>query len=259
MNFLFRLRILAMTLAVMLSQHSFFAQGYKPKNAELVELNSIRSSGWHFAPGLTYMIPFKPKGEDAPVVKPGGRLAIYAEVGRYRIFSGGGNVFNYMDYSIGYKRLSGKEEFEAEKSVFKQNFLVGNFNINNIIQLSSFTFIQNSLGVNGDFKFSQKMQPSSSPIADNTQRFLFSLHYKLGFGYKATKNLFVIPTLETPILNLTEWERGRSDYGIYSSRYRPLIFTVRFAWTTKPSKGSCPPVPGGKGDKKNYDDMLKME
>jgi hypothetical protein len=252
-------RIILFLVVSMLFQPILFGQGYKPKNGELVELNSIRPSGWHFSPGLTYMIPFAPKGEDAPEVNPRGRLAIYAEVGRYHIFPGGGNIFNYMDYSLGFKRLSGSELFEEEKSIFKQNYLVGNFNINNIIQLSNFLFIQNSLGVNGDFKISQNMESSSSPIADNTQRFIFSLHYKFGIGYKATKNLFIIPTLETPILNLTEWERGRSDYGIYSSRYRPLIFSVRFAWTTKPSKGACPPVPGGKGEKKNFDDMLKME
>jgi len=237
-----------------------FGSIWAQRKADLVDIRNIRASGWHFAPGLTYMMGFKPKGDDAPVVNPGGRLAIYAEIGRYRIFPNGGNVFNYMDYSLAYKRLSGKEEFLGEKSIFKQNHLLGNFNINNMIQLTDYTFIQNSLGINGDFKFAERVAPSASPYQDNTGRFLISLHYKLGFGYKATKNLFIIPTLETPILNGIEWEKGRSDYGIYSSRYRPIIFTVRFAWTQKPSKNACPPIPGAKDkDKKNYDDMLKME
>lgn len=230
------------------------------RKTELLDFRNIRASGWHFAPGLTYMAGFKPKGDDAPDVNPGGRLAIYAEVGRYRIFPNGGNVFNYMDYSLAYKRLSGKEEFADVKSIFKQNHLLGNFNINNIIQLTNYAFIQNSLGANLDFKFLENVQSSASPYQDNTGRLLLSLHYRLGFGYKATKNLFIIPTLETPILNGIEWERGRSDYGIYSSRYRPIIFSVRFAWTQKPSKNACPPIPGAKDkSKKNYDDMLQME
>ncbi len=234
--------------------------GYNRKKRDLIEMHYWKPAGWHFAPGLTYMAPFKPKGENAPDVDPNGRLALYLEVGRWKLFPGGGNVFNYFDYSLAYKRLSGSEKFLDNKSIFKQNFLLGNFNINNVIQLSDYTFIQNSLGVNLDFKFSERMDAHALPEIQNTQRLLFSLHYKFGFGYKATQRLFIIPTLETPILNVKQWERARSDYGIYSSRYRPVIFTVRFAWLLKPAKGDCPPDPRGKNkDGKNFDEMLKME
>lgn len=229
----------------------------KRQNKDLIEMSRWRNSGWHFAPGLTYMVPFKPKADDAPDVDPNGRLAVYLEVGRWRLFPGGGNVFNYFDYSLAYKRLSGSEEFAGTKGIFKQNFLLGNFNINNIIQISDYTFIQNSLGVNLDWKFSEKYESSFSSYERNTQSLLFSLHYKLGFGIKATERLFIIPTLETPILNAKQWENARSDYGIFSSRYRPTIFTVRFAWLIKPNKNACPPVPGGDG--KDYDKMMQME
>ena len=30
-------------------------------------------------------------------------------IGEYYIFPGGGNIFNYMDYSLSYKKLSGVE------------------------------------------------------------------------------------------------------------------------------------------------------
>ena len=194
--------------------------GYNRKKRDLIEMHYWKPAGWHFAPGLTYMAPFKPKGENAPDVDPNGRLALYLEVGRWRLFPGGGNIFNYFDYSLAYKRLSGSEKFLDEKILFKQNYLLGNFNINNVIQLSDYTFIQNSLGVNLDFKFNERMDNYSIQTSQivatqtNTQRLLFSLHYKLGFGYKATQRLFIIPTLETPILNVKQWERARSDYGI---------------------------------------------
>lgn len=239
---------------------SFSSQVYsqtKRKNKDLIEMSRWKNSGWHLAPGLTYMVPFKPKEDDAPDVDPNGRLSLYLEVGRWRLFPGGGNIFNYFDYSLAYKRLSGAEEFADNKGVFKQNFLLGNFNINNIIQISDYTFIQNSLGANLDWKFSEKYESSLSNYDKNTQSLLFSLHYKLGFGIKATEKLFIIPTLETPILNVKQWEKARSDYGIFSSRYRPTIFTVRFAWLIKPSKNACPPVPGGDG--KDYDKMMQME
>ncbi|MFT7155671.1 MAG: hypothetical protein ACI8Q1_000673 [Parvicella sp.] len=230
---------------------------HKKQNRDLINLNMWKPAGWHFAPGLTYTMPFKPKGDDAPDVNPNGRVALYAEVGRWRMFPGGGNLFNYFDYSLAYKRLSGAEKFEGNKGIFKQNFLLANFNINNMIQLSDYTFIQNSLGANLDFKFLERYDNSGSPIGDNTDRLLFSLHYKFGFGIKVSEKLFIIPSIETPILNIKEFERGRSDYGVFSSRYRPIIFSVRFAFLSKPDRGACPPKPGGDG--KNYDEMLKMQ
>ena len=241
---------------------SSYAQHTNRQNRDLLDLKSIKHSGWMFAPGLTYMMPFKPKGEEAPDVNPGGKLAVYLELGRWHLFPGGGNVFNYYDYSIAYKRLSGKEEIGDLKGQFKQNYVLGNFNINNIIQLTDYTFIQNSLGVNLDYKFSEKYEPAAETYTiDNTKNLLFSLHYKIGYGIKVTKKLFVIPTLETPILNGREWEKGRSDYGILSSRYRPIIFSVRLAWTRKPGRGDCPPVydPANGKNGQNLDDMMKMD
>jgi len=229
----------------------------KRKNQDLVEFSRWKNSGWHFAPGLTYMVPFKPKADDAPEVNPNGRLSLYAEVGRWRFFPGGGNVFNYFDYSLAYKRLSGSEKYQGNKGVFKKNYLVGTFNINNIIQLSDYTFIQNSLGANLDWNFMQKYENSGSTYNLDNQKLLFSLHYKIGFGIKVSKKLFIIPSIETPILNIKQFEKGRSDYGIFSSRYRPIIFSVRFAFLSKPSKNACPPVPGGDG--KDYDKMMQME
>lgn len=250
------------TILLCLGLLNTIAQHTNRQNRDLIDLRSVKHSGWMFAPGLTYMIPFKKKGDELPEVDPKGKLAVYLEVGRWHLFPGGGNVFNYYDYSLGYKRLSGREDFSDTKGVFKQNYVLGNFNINNIIQLTDYTFIQNSLGANLDFNFSEKYQPAiETPSIDRTKKLLFSLHYKFGFGIKVTKNLFIIPTLETPIINGREWEKGRSDYGIFHSRYRPLIFSVRFAWTRKPGKGDCPPVydPANGRNGQNLDDMLQME
>jgi len=246
---------ISLTILIVAVCHSFLAQ--KRHYRDLIDINRWKPSGWHFAPGLTYAMPFKPKGDTAPEVDPNGRLAIYAEVGRWRLFPGGGNVFNYFDYSLAYKRISGSEEFEGNKGIFKQNFLLGNFNINNIIQLSDFSFLQNSLGVNLDYKFLEKYENSGSPYGANTKRLLFSLHYKIGFGYLLLKNMFIIPSIETPILNVRQFESFRSDYGVFSSRYRPIIFSVRFAFLSKPGKGDCPPVPNRANG--NLDDQLRME
>lgn len=228
------------------------------KNRALVDFKQYKYGGWMISPGLTYMYPSRVKylndsTEKDDNVNPNGRIALYLEAGRYQIFYKGGRIINYMDYSLAYKKLSGTEKYNGTergtKGIFKQHFLLANFNVNNIIQLTDYTFIQNSIGVNFDWKFSEKFETNGSPYAvNNTGAFILSLHYKLGYGIKVTNQLFIIPTLETPILNGIKWENGRSTYGIFSSRYRPVIFSVRFAWLRIPSRRDCPPVYGPDGD-----------
>ena len=89
-----------------------------------MDLNGNYSmNGWLLSPGLTYMWPNKiswlggQKREDS-VAR--GRISLYLELGRYHIFPEGGAFFNYMDYSIAYKRLSGSEEISDLKSKFKK-------------------------------------------------------------------------------------------------------------------------------------------
>ena len=233
------------------------------KNRALVDFKQYKYGGWMISPGLTYMYPSRVKyladstedpikyGKD-PNVNPNGRIALYIEAGRYQIFYNGGRILNYMDYSLAYKRLSATEKYFDAKGVSKNNFLLANFNLNSLIQLSDHTFIQNSIGVNFDWKFLGRFNHSGSPLNEGNGfelgRFFLSLHYKFGYGIKVSDKLFIIPTLETPIINGLKWESGKSTYGIFSSRYRPIIFSVRFAWLRIPSRGDCPPVYGPDGD-----------
>lgn len=219
---------------ILLSQDIF---GRKKK--DLVEYRTCKMGGWMFAPGLTYSYTKVPK-DDNRDIKPRAILAVYAEIGRFQIFYEGGNIFNYFDYSLAYKRLSGLEKYNDLKSVFKQNFLLGNFNLNNIIQLGDYNFIQNSLGVNLDYKFSEKYENNNNSGDNNINKLVSSIHYKIGYGIKARKRLFIIPSIEIPILNILEWENGKSSYGIFSSRYKPIIFSVRFAFLRKRDKEACP-------------------
>ena len=217
------------------------------RKKDLVEFRVYRQGGWMFAPGITYTPGYVPKKDttvrnDRDEIKPKGRVAVYAEVGRFHIFYEGGNFFNYMDYSLAYKRLSGSETYYGNKAIFKQNFVVANVNLNNVWQRGDYTFIQNSIGLNLDYKFSEKYTSNGSDMGanNNTDKLLFSLHYKIGYGIKAKNNLFIIPAIEFPILNAKKWEDGRSTYGIFSSRYKPIIFSVRFAFLRKRGTMACP-------------------
>lgn len=251
--------ILLFTLAIV-SGVSFGQNLFGRKDRALIDFNGKwKMSGWHFAPGITHQLTRFSNKEEAIEVDddtrtitfdPAGKIGVYLEVGRYNIFYKGGNFFNYMDYSLAYKMLRGKEEYTGDlsgESKYSHNFLLGNFNINNVFQLSDYTFLQNSIGVNVDWRFSSREK--GSPLSDHRPSSITGqIHYKIGYGIKATKRLFIIPQLEVPILNVHNFEKFKSTWGVFNSRYRPLILSVRFAWLRPVGKGACPKVddPAGK-------------
>lgn len=233
-----------------------YSQFHKKKNRPLVELDgTYKMSHFYISPGLTFMFPNQMErlgGIKNDSINPNGRLAYLLEFGEYKIFNGGGNVFNYMDYGISYKRLSGSEIVKPteNKTLFKKSFLSLNYNLNNIFQINDTRFLQTSLGTNLDFMLFEE-QPDPTP--SNTERLLISFHLKLGYGMKFQNRLFIIPTLEIPILKLKQWEGGKSTYGILNSRYRPMLLKVRILWLKRPNKSDCPPVYLNSEDKARYD------
>ena len=226
---------------------------YQRKNIPLVDFNgTYQLQNFYLSPGLTYMLPYEIPNiltNSNSEINAKGRLAYIIEAGAYRIFEKGGNIFNYLDYGIGYKKLSGSEQINENKSIFKQRFLTGSFNLNNIWQLSDRKFIQTSIGSNMDFKLFEE----GSPSPNNTDKLTLAFHLKVGCGFKVKKTLFIIPTMESPFLTLKKWEQGKSTYGIFNSRYRPLIFKVRFIWLKKLGKGKCPEALTSPEDKARYE------
>ena len=226
---------------------------YQRKNIPLVDFNgTYQLQNFYLSPGLTYMMPYEIPNiisNSNSEVNAKARLAYIIEAGAYRIFKKGGNIFNYLDYGFSYKKLSGSETIDESKSIFKQRFLGGSFNLNNIWQISDKKFIQTSLGSNIDFKLFEE----GTPLPNNTDRLTIAFHLKVGYGFKVKKTLFVIPTMESPFLTLKKWEQGKSTYGIFNSRYRPLIFKVRFIWLKKLGKGKCPEALTSPEDKARYE------
>ena len=136
---------------------------YQRKNIPLVDFNgTYQLQNFYLSPGLTYMFPYEIPNiltNSNSEINAKGRLAYIIEAGAYQIFEKGGNIFNYLDYGIGYKKLSGSEQISENKSIFKQRFLTGSFNLNNIWQLSDRKFIQTTIGSNINFKLFEEGSP----------------------------------------------------------------------------------------------------
>lgn len=227
--------------------------------------DKFKPSGWMFGAGLTGTFGFEEKKEtvtlsdqvyDAtytPQIRPGFML----EVGRYTNFTKGrflkGNVVRFIDYSLAYKNLSSREEFEftnaagtfAEgNNASTQHYLSANFNINNIIDLPDYNFIQNAIGINADWRFNENRSedyPANIPTNNDPGSFVVQAHYKLGFGFKFDNDIMIIPSLEVPVFNITPTQDEFSRLDFFNSSFQAVILRVQvLLFKLGPTK--CPPV-----------------
>ena len=226
-------------------------------------------SGWHFAPGATYMFtPFIALNKSYDVgdsvafessVRGLGKPAFYAEIGRYRMLEHG-RLFKYFDYGISYKGLRGSEQSEGQlvrttddapmsgtssaEGSFGQHYAEAFFNLNNVWRISKYNLIQQSVGLNAGYAFLSNMSGATvgAEVPQNPGRFSAQLHYKLGFGIKMRGNWMIIPTLETPIFNFMPFEPPRSSYGFFATRYRPVILSIRVLLMRPANTMDCTPV-----------------
>lgn len=244
------------------------------QNTPLYNLNggNYLNKGWHLAPGITYLIPTPAKRSEFKTIENGadtlyqgdyhskGKIGLYLEIGKHKFLDR--RPLSYMDYGIGFKTFKGSESFNgfvsgnipfSYNAEFKNSFITGFFNLSNVLQLTDKTFIQNSFGLNADYRIINKT-PSIADYGSEISlpsAFLGQVHYKFGFGFKAGKNLYVVPTIETPILTIYQWNSGASTIKYFNTDYRPIIISLRFFWFKKRPVRDCVGAP----DKKTGDQL----
>lgn len=229
--------------------------------------NKFNNGGWHFAPGITYMYPAAHSRAEARLVpaepepetvfdgtfNAAGRLGFYLEVGKQYFFDEP-LFFHYIDFGLHYKHLSGSEAFTGQVRTdagmlgvensgrFSDGFIGAYFNANHIFQVSDHSFIQLGVGVNADYRLFERRQfeGESSPFGHEfADPFQGQLHAKIGFGFKPELGVLIIPSIETPILNVVPMYDGKSTLPYYSSRYRPIIVSVRVLLFGQNRAGDC--------------------
>jgi hypothetical protein len=238
-------------------------------------------SGWFLAPGMTRTFTMGQHQERIELddgsqldfeATPVGKYGVFFEVGRYRLLPDW-LYFEHWDYSLAFKQLKGRESLEgtftdasngtverAGVGIFDSYYVSANANLNHWSQVTDRGFIRASVGVNADYRvidntvFEGKQGPREPELPPE---FIGQFHFKLGYGWKVSQKWFVIPTLETPVLNVYPWEGTVSSIEAFSSRYQPVILSLRFLIRDKLPKDECPPVPGGTDSEMNKQKLEK--
>lgn len=228
-------------------------------------------SGWYVGPGISYMYPYLKETNEFTVadttytdmVKPKGKLGAYLEAGYFRYFRKRFLIFDYWDAGLSYKWLRsgeaseqtlkiGETETVLNQGSMKHSFhnLVANLNLSHRYDMKSGDFWINTFGLNFDYTLASSSKgdiyPGSIPQT-GTNPYYFQLHYKMGYGIEWNDRLWIIPSLETPLLNVLPFQSGKSTVDYFVTRGRPLLLSIRFMFISDRSAKKCPPVynPGG--------------
>jgi hypothetical protein len=223
----------------------------------------FRPFGFHFSPGLTYMAGYTNEDDEKSYdLKPAGTPGYYLEIGLEHVFKKRRKLFHYVDYSLGIKHFGGQEKLVLEDGTeTKSNFNFGaafaRLDIHNVWQLSKWNFIDQSIGLNADYTVYGGNENVYTTLGteDYQQKFLAQLHYSIGWGIKPRDGFFIVPTLQTPILTAWNWRDFKPSHRWFSSKYQPIIFSVKVAWLFV--KRDCPAVydENGKKSSESYQNM----
>lgn len=260
----FHTRDLLAVLVLLLSSLAIPAKGQFMTSPDFEKLfpigNTYQQGWWELEGGGIYNIPTT--GKRTRVIKekqdttvrttftPDGGFSYSARLGRY-FFTPDLRFFKYIDYSLGYRRIVGSESYKSEVSVdgrggqvvnsgsaeFDESYLMANFHLNNVLQMADHGFLQNSIGVNAEYRLrSGKIGYATSSFdldPDQPPKFLGQVHYRLGYGVRVTKKFFVVPALQTAILNVYPFDLN-STLPLLNSRYRSISLSIKFLFLKRP-------------------------
>ena len=248
----------------------FNRYGGKKRTQKLGDfIKPLNNTGWYFGVGATATpkmnfleysptlttSTFQPTILSAINLEQKSQSGLYLEAGRYKLLSTKKPI-SYIDYGLAYKQFRASQSYDLirenmgliDTSAYSQSFrshsIAVDFNANNVLAINKNIFLQNTVGANIDYAFLQSLNSEdvsglSETYQDEPTSLRAQIHYKFGVGIRISKMWYAIPSLEIPLLNAWKWEGGRSTFGAFHSRYRPVIFSVRFTWLTKPD---CPKV-----------------
>jgi hypothetical protein len=259
-------RLFPLLFLLLLSTEAAAQRLMQRKRPDIIPLEGqAKRIGWFIAPGLSYTLPpFSDEEQErfrsgdtvhTATYDPKGRIGLYVE-GGLTWFTRDPVVVDYFDAGLAYKNLRGSESFAGTllrgdsaaattgEGTFAERLLTFSVNANKFIQTADYQFVQLSLGANLDYRLGSDYEHTGDPLLndhDFPPDLIGQLHFKVGYGFKLTGRLIVIPTIETPVFSVVPEDQGFGRLQWFSSTYRPLLFSVRFLFLRARDGFDCPP------------------
>jgi hypothetical protein len=234
----------------------FCINSFGQLNKDLFPLDrQYKRSGFYIAPELTYLLPIGSSNSSKQIdtlnykfdVSGSGKIGYGIELGYFYTFKNP-RLIHYLESGIGYRKFSGKAKHIGDittqsslSNYASDNTLaisMAQFSLRatHVKQLKRYSFLTNSIGINGNYTLSEKYKRSISyPSQFDTfiDKLNAQVHYQLGFGFRISKSVILIPSLETPILFAFPFKDIRTGFDFFGHGYQPIIFKIRIMFLRK--------------------------
>ena len=270
-------RFLLLVLLALITAPGWSQGLMQRKRPDIIPLGGqARRGGFYIGPGITYTLPRSKDTEEeryrnadtsyTALYNPNGRLGVYLEAG-YFYATRDPVILDYWDIGLAYKNFRGSESYESTlvrgdsignftgEGSFAERLLTLHVNANKFIQTADYQFIQLSLGANADYRLGSSYAHTGEPFMMQHSfppNLIAQLHFKVGYGFKLTGNLLLIPAIETPIFSAVPADQGFGKLQWFNSTYRPLILSVRFMFLRARQGFKCPPPIKHNSKEKTY-------
>lgn len=218
----------------------------------------FKKSGFSISPLAT--VSFGNKGDQSLFTNDTGFEWEHAEVGRgtwnagvelgwFKTFEDY-QVWDYVEAAISYRRFSGVHYLEETnvrvpagqvllpykeyENSWRYETITAAVRLINIAFQKPNSFLTWGVGVNYDYLIANRFD------SEYPQRFLTNnetpfnkkhavrAHFQLGYGLKMSKHLFLIPTLETPLITILPTSTFNPAIQFMDVNYQPLIIGLKF-------------------------------
>ncbi len=226
-----------------------------------------RAGGLFISPELNYLLPLFPstkKESDGNTsydydVNGSGKIGYGLEVGWFHSFKQERFV-DYLEAGIGYRQFNGEAVHQgtlrstnntrsyASDNSFSASLIQASLRASHVSELGKNRFIVNSLGVNANYFVSEEYDRGTSyptRYEEFVENPLIQLHYQFGYGFRVSKLIYLIPSLETPLFNVFPINDISSGFKFYSLDYQPLIFKLRLMFLREDPVNCNAPVYNG--------------
>lgn len=174
------------------------------------------------------------------------------ELGWFKTFEGY-QIGDYFEGSLSYRRFSGVHNleetnikvpsgsallaFKEYKNSWRFETITAAVRIIDIALQKPTSFLTWGIGANYDYIIASRFDSDLPQGFLNEKPFdnkhAVRVHFQIGYGFKMTKHLFLIPTLETPLLTVLPASSLNPAIQFLDVNYQPLIIGLKFMFLRK--------------------------
>ncbi|MEQ8625446.1 MAG: hypothetical protein RJQ00_03420 [Vicingaceae bacterium] len=166
----------------------------------------------------------------------------YLEAGvSYRVFRGAAEHEGTLDNQL-------TSSFYKSDNTFSSQHLSAAIRAVNAKQLGKKSFLSTALGVNFNYEIAESYDRSDFYPLDD-EAFLnetsLQLHLQMGVGFRVSRQLILMPTIETPLITALPFDNLNPAFPFFSANYQPIIIGLRFMFIREDPMNCNAPVYDG--------------